>query len=108
MRFFPALSTAEYMNLTRHLAPVESDGPFDPFEWNLFEVYLSEECVDPANRYGLSEMLERYMEDTVRGSFFPILRVVGDARRVLDPAVVMVMVGKFERFNSRVDIALRN
>jgi hypothetical protein len=57
----PNLSTFEFLLLSGTLAPIESDGPEDAEEWNLFEEYsvVADDCPeDLNNRHSLSETLE--------------------------------------------------
>lgn len=64
----PNMSTFEYMLLIDTLAPIESDGPEDAEEWNLFEEYLAVADDDQEglkNRHSLSETLETWRQDVV-------------------------------------------
>jgi hypothetical protein len=66
----PALvSEAEFFRLSTRLAPIESDGPGDHDEWNLFTNYLPLEfghTDELDERHSLSEMLDYWAMDCVR------------------------------------------
>ena len=65
----PALtSIADFFSLSTRLAPIESDGPGDNDEWDLFENYLPLEFSHDADldeRHSLSEMLDYWDMDCV-------------------------------------------
>lgn len=70
----PWTTRFEYELLTSILAPIESDGPEDSEEFNLFEEYLTvsdDHEEDLSNRCSLSNMLEAWRIDVV--SYLPIL-----------------------------------
>lgn len=59
----PGMEDDEYILLSHSLAPVESDGPGDTQEWNLFNSYLNCNEESLYERHNLSNMLQRWHND---------------------------------------------
>jgi hypothetical protein len=68
-RKITGMTDFEYLNLSHHLAPIESDGAEDQQEWSLFKQYLPltfDSLEDLKERHSLSDMLNRWRFDVVR------------------------------------------
>jgi hypothetical protein len=63
-----SMSMHEFLNLSRTLAPIKSDGIDDKEEWNLFEQYLRVTLDEPGSLdepHSLSSMLQMWEFDKV-------------------------------------------
>jgi hypothetical protein len=72
------MSHHEFYRLSRSLAPIESDGPDDKEEWNLFEKYLAITLDDLEvlkERHSLSDMLGEWHLDQVSDKTSPHPRI---------------------------------
>lgn len=91
----PGMRQYDHFLLTGWLAPIESDGPGDAQEWNLFDEYLGvNDNVESLNeRHSLSGMLHRWKYDSVRkngtlcivDSFFSFLFLPLIIARIVSP-----------------------
>jgi hypothetical protein len=63
------MTVSHFFRLSHSLAPIESDGPEDKEEWNLFRQYLPLTFDDPEDLnelHSLSDMLDHWSSEMVR------------------------------------------